>query len=301
MGRDYITLYHYTRTEYLEDILINRRLKVSEVGRSNDPFEMNPSFESGDRSTALMDSHLWNLEQCWKNFKDLDSTFYISLSCQMSSVLMWGHYANSHKGVCLVFKIPVNEEQDRFISRMQCSRLHLVPMLYRNERILVRDYVTEIRNDAIEYQLGDLKRHLISYKPKDWSYEREFRLVIPSAELKYEAGAIYTSILSENLVGVILGKDCPWSVECIQTLCSTADYGNRVAVYQSSLHAEENKVCVPINASISDMIDFEYDGYVNREKELSQTGERVILQVAAKHNWLKSLYNWDKTSRYFVE
>lgn len=152
---------------------------------------MNPSFESGDRSTALMDSHLWNLEQCWKNLKELDSTFYISLSCQMSSVLMWGHYANSHKGVCLVFKIPVNVMQDRFVSRIQCRKLHLVPMLYRDERILVRDYVTEIRNDAIEYRLGDLKRHLISYKPKDWSYEREFRLVIPSDVLKYETGAIY--------------------------------------------------------------------------------------------------------------
>ena len=177
----------------------------------------------------------------------------------------------------------------------------MVPMLYRNERILVRDYVTETRNEAIEFQLGNLLRHLKSYKPKDWSYEREFRLVIPSAVLKYEAGAIYTSILSENLVGVILGKDCPWSVECMQTLCSTVDYGNRVAVYQSSLHAEENKVCVPINASISDMINFEYNRYVDREKELSQTGERVILQVAAKHNWLKSMYNWCKTSQYLVE
>lgn len=298
---EYIILYHYTRTEYLEDILLNRRLKVSEVGRSNDPFEMNPSFESGDRPTALMDSHLWNLEQCWKNLKELDSAFYISLSCQMSSVLMWGHYANSHKGVCLVFKIPVNVEQDRFISQIQCSKLHLVPMLYRDKRILVRDYVTEIRNDAIEYQLGDLKRHLISYKPNDWLYEREFRLVIPSNVLKYESGAIYTSVLAENLIGVILGKDCPKSVECIQTLCATADYGNRVTVYQSSLHAEENKVCVPVNASISDMPDFIYKRYVDREDELSHSGKRVTLEIAAKHNWLKSLYSWDKTSRYFVE
>lgn len=290
---EYITLYHYTRTEYLEDILLNRRLKVSEVGRSNDPFEMNPSFESGDRPTALMDSHLWNLEQCWKNLKELDSTFYISLSCQMSSVLMWGHYANSHKGVCLAFKIPVNVEEDRFISQIQCSKMHLVPMLYRDKRILVRDYVTEIRNDAIEYQLGDLKRHLISYKPKDWSYEREFRLVIPSDVLKYESGAIYTSVLAENLVGVIPGKDCPKSVECIQSLCATADYGNRVAVYQSSLHAEENKVCVPVNASISDMPDFIYKRYVDREDELSHSGKRVTLEIAAKKDWMDKLYNWE--------
>lgn len=277
----------------MEDILLNRRLKVSEVGRSNDPFEMNPSFESGDRPTALMDSHLWNLERCWKNLKELDSTFYISLSCQMSSVLMWGHYANSHNGGCLAFKIPVNVEQDRFISQIQCSKLHLVPMLYRDKRILVRDYVTEIRNDAIEYQLGDLKRHLISYKPKDWSYEREFRLVIPSDVLKYESGAIYTSVLAENLVGVILGKDCPKSVECIQTLCATADYGNRVTVYQSSLHAEENKVCVPVNASISDMPDFIYKRYVDREDELSHSGKRVTLEIAAKKDWMDKLYNWE--------
>ena len=269
---EYITLYHYTRTEYLEDILLNRRLKVSEVGRSNDPFEMNPSFESGDRPTALMDSHLWNLERCWKNLKELDSTFYISLSCQMSSVLMWGHYANSHNGGCLAFKIPVNVEQDRFISQIQCSKLHLVPMLYRDKRILIRDYVTE---------------------PKDWSYEREFRLVIPSDVLKYESGAIYTSVLAENLVGVILGKDCPKSVECIQTLCATADYGNRVTVYQSSLHAEENKVCVPVNASISDMPDFIYKRYVDREDELSHSGKRVTLEIAAKKDWMDKLYNWE--------
>lgn len=112
---------------------------------------------------------------------------------------------------------------------------------------------------------------------------------------------LYTSVLSENLVGVILGKDCPQSVECIQALCSTADYGKRVTVYQSSLHAEGNKVCVPINATISDMIDFEYDRYVNQEDELSHSGKRVILEIAAKHNWLKSMYNWDKTSRYFIE
>ena len=206
---------------------------------------------------------------------------------------MWGHYANSHKGVCLVFKIPVNVEQDRFISQIQCSKLHLVPMLYRDKRILVRDYVTEIRNDAIEYQLGDLKRHLISYKPNDWLYEREFRLVIPSNVLKYESGAIYTSVLAENLIGVILGKDCPKSVECIQTLCATADYGNRVAVYQSSLHAEENKVCVPVNASISDMPDFIYKRYVDREDELSHSGKRVTLEIAAKKDWMDKLYNWE--------
>ncbi len=137
-----------------------------------------------------------------------------------------------------------------------------------------------------------MQRHLISYKPKDWSYEREFRLVITSDLLKYESGAVYTSILAENLVGVILGKDCPKSVECIQTLCATANCGYHVEVFQASLHSEENKVFVPISNSIFDMIDFEYDRYVKREEVLSHTGKRVELEIAAKKDWLDKLYNW---------
>ncbi|WP_316752583.1 DUF2971 domain-containing protein [Pedobacter gandavensis] len=92
------------------------------------------------------------------------------------SELMWSHYANSAKGVCLEFS---------FRSSLEISN-KIIPVHYSNKRILVE---TEINRAKALFQ-----------KQIAWSYEKEWRIL---------ANQGYITFNKSNLIGVIFGPRTP--------------------------------------------------------------------------------------------
>lgn len=91
----YIRLYYFMPSKHLFDVLKNDEIKVSLPEECNDPLE----FVSAAQTEG---------EEPQKESR-LDGGF-ISFSEKYNNSLMWSHYADSHKGVCLRFDFPIKKK-----------------------------------------------------------------------------------------------------------------------------------------------------------------------------------------------
>jgi hypothetical protein len=108
--------------------------------------------------------------------KNLKDTGIFSLSAEPASNLMWSHYGDAHRGICVAFD---------FVS---LNTICPMPMTYSSERPSYNMF----RNVVALEELGFLRKSL------DWAYEEEWRSV----------GLWWSGrhVLPEgSLVGVILG------------------------------------------------------------------------------------------------
>jgi hypothetical protein len=103
-------------------------------------------------------------------FASLKNTLRISCFCEnFSSVLMWSHYAENHTGICIEY--PTKE-----LFQNPEIAVFLHPVIYKAERFDSTNHFDPagIREPNI------LSPTLAScHKSPDWSYEKEWRLVIP--------------------------------------------------------------------------------------------------------------------------
>jgi len=93
-------------------------------------------------------------------------------------ILMWAHYADAHRGVCLQFNA-----QDPFLSNAQ-------PISYQSERPKV--------NPVVQTHDEMLDKAMLT-KSSHWAYEREWRL------MQYKNGSGAYTLPSPALTGIILG------------------------------------------------------------------------------------------------
>jgi len=137
---DQMRLYHFLPAQHALDDLTKGRLKLSEIDNLNDPFELWCS-EQSDRQmrTAL---------RAWK--KDISKKYGLLCFCATwRSPLLWSHYADRHKGICLGFDVC-----DDFVAKV--------------------DYVekrTPLRLPLME----DSMQRILFTKFSGWSYEEEWR------------------------------------------------------------------------------------------------------------------------------
>lgn len=106
------------------------------------------------RKTALQDS--WNI----KKEEVLKGIGVVCYSETNSNILMWSHYADSHKGLCFEF-----DSEKKPIKQWKNFKFH--PIIYSNERkidILTDGYVNSFFK-------------LLTTKSLDWNYEKEHRLI----------------------------------------------------------------------------------------------------------------------------
>lgn len=137
---EYKRLYHLTHAEFaLEDIKY-RRLKIAEFKDMNDPFELGcfklPTQKHREAMKALK-----------KEFGE--KCGLLCFSEDWENPLLWSHYANKHRGICLGFDV---------------DRRVVHPVSYEQER---PDFPDGSTDESAE--------QLYSTKYKGWDYEREWR------------------------------------------------------------------------------------------------------------------------------
>lgn len=101
------------------------------------------------------------------------------------SPLMWAHYANGHRGVCMQYEIPPEALKDDG----KRSFLSLFPVQYENKIELGQELSIDIALCA---------------KAKDWEYENEVRLVLFDPNMKDE----FPTIEGLRLKAAYLGVNC---------------------------------------------------------------------------------------------
>ena len=192
------SLYKYGsfQSEYWRDTIFKAKIHLSPASVFNDPFDCRANFNykkavySGNFREKLLrrftKSDIDNLpeEIVQKCVIDLmrEDVFVFCFSEVWDSILMWAHYANNYNGYCIEYNM--NLVRDHLI-------YNLYPVLYEEEYIDITDNLINLNdNTGLICNMA---------KAKEWSYEREWRIV------EYRESPIY---LRKALKAIYLGKNC---------------------------------------------------------------------------------------------
>jgi hypothetical protein len=112
-----------------------------------------------------------------------------------SNLLMWAHYADSHRGAVLGFVADL--ERDSMLAKIQ-------PVRYRDERPRFIDEENGwIMQPTLE-SAGEANLRVLLTKSSEWSYEKELRLII-RGDVPAGEPATFNPYYSNELVEVYLG------------------------------------------------------------------------------------------------
>ncbi|KLV52803.1 DUF2971 domain-containing protein [Citrobacter sp. MGH104] len=179
-------VYYLTSAEYAISNIALNRLKISRYQELNDPFELIAADLSDRKIRREIRAIKKEIEQ---------RQGIICFSKSWSNPLLWGHYADKHRGIALGFDIPR-------------SMLHEV------------DYkkgLSPITIDNCKDKAYIEKLSLTKFE--QWEYEAERRLHIDLRELNDEAGLYFESFSdSLKLKQVILGVKCNIPLSSVRNL-----------------------------------------------------------------------------------
>jgi hypothetical protein len=139
--------------------------------------------------------------------RDFKSTYnsHTGLLCfsgDWTDPVLWSHYAEKHRGICLGFNLLLDDQTQE--------------VKYEAERIQAE------LTDSDPTQLHpQLQRQLLCTKFRNWEYEEEWRRFVPLEDTLAE-GALHFFPFSDSLqlAEVILGRNCDLSWDCVKNFTS---------------------------------------------------------------------------------
>lgn len=175
-----LRLYHFTTTQYGLEAIRDNKLKIARINDANDPFElMGLALSRADR-------------QVWRNWKTAISKQhgFICLSENWHHPMLWGHYADKHKGLCLGFDVA-----DHLATEVK----------YAPERLTLADLNCSSLVDLQSQQM----KELLFLKFSAWTYENEFRIFTELHDEDPVTGLYFHPFdKGFSLAEVILGERC---------------------------------------------------------------------------------------------
>ena len=172
--------YHFTTAEYALDDLGNNRLKIATIDDLNDPFELlGVDLRTGEDRSVF---RAWRQEMA-------QTLGMLCFSRNWHNPVLWSHYADKHRGVCLGFDIADDT---------------LGNVIYTSTRFRLNRYDLERNEISLQKVL-----QLLSAKFTDWAYEDEIRVMRNLHEPDADIG-LYFADFSNSLVlrEIIAGPLC---------------------------------------------------------------------------------------------
>lgn len=169
-------VYHFlSATNALKDIS-KRRIKIAQFQDLNDPFELLPP-DLSDKS----------MRKAFRAFKKVmeQSNGILCFSRTKREPLLWSHYADKHRGMCLGFDV-----RDDTLKEVK----------YVSRRLVLKSLRNLTKGTAIKF---------LSTKYQGWSYEKEVRAFL-SLEEKDERNGLYFADFGDGikLKEVLVGPEC---------------------------------------------------------------------------------------------
>lgn len=115
----------------------------------------------------------------------------LSMASKWSSPLMWSHYADEHKGICIEYDI----------SKAVCKKPKAVD--YYGERGILLSKISEYIFNSSSDALSEIEHKYFYTKANQWNYEEEWRYVSEGQGL---------SPVPFHLSAIYFGMRCPHSV-----------------------------------------------------------------------------------------
>jgi hypothetical protein len=194
-------LYHMTTADACLKILRSKRLKGSLLEDLNDPFEL-LAVSTGEKKSRILLKHMkaqLNKKYCLLCFSET-----------WQEPLLWAHYGDKHRGVCLGFDVREGLPQK---------------VTYVSERL---DHSFAKETVPFSEKGQRMTRESLHTKHSGWAYEREWR-VFTGQEDRNKDGNFYADFGKEiSLREVVLGERCKLKVTDIAGLIDKA--GPRVTI-----------------------------------------------------------------------
>jgi hypothetical protein len=202
-----LRVYHYLPAEHALSNIALGRIKISILSDLNDPFELlavNTGSKPGLRIAVA------NMKKSISA-----SSGMLCFSRTWHNPVMWSHYADRHRGVCLGFDIPDGLGQD---------------INYADKRILA-----EIGNDQEFTATGALANKLLFTKYAHWQYEQEHRVFVELDRSAAEGGLYFYDFRELlPLRTVYLGPLCSLPLEGVRALAKNI-HGEAVHIQRTRL------------------------------------------------------------------
>jgi Protein of unknown function (DUF2971) len=189
--KTFLRVYHMMEAKWALVAIKNQRLKVSRFENLNDPFEL-----------FALNRHTQAARKASKKFAaDFNATQgLLCFGADWSNAVMWSHYGDKHKGICLGFDV---------------RRTLLQRIEYKDKRVraaLGSDPAKAILTPALQNQLACIKA-------KAWEYEEEWRRFVDLASTVPEPPLHFVSFDVEmQLKEVILGDRCLQDLNSVRKL-----------------------------------------------------------------------------------
>lgn len=171
--------------EFTLDLIKKGELHFSSPLDFNDPFDsllyLEDKYENYLSNTNSVESRFnrkknnttWNdlIDKTWnelsnESWENINTAYSVSdlrvfcVSKSYKNILMWSHYADSHKGVCVGFDFSKK------------------PLIINKNEYVFEEVKYDDRNKIDDI---DLRMSSLLYKFKDWKYENEFRLILDNS------------------------------------------------------------------------------------------------------------------------
>ncbi|MFM5630830.1 DUF2971 domain-containing protein [Aeromonas veronii] len=182
-------LYKYYSSNFnLIDHIKRPLIKLSHTESFNDPFECALSEKLAEKLTEYQLSQGFIKDEYKEIFKQDFKIEYmntpkeygvVSLTETHRNILMWAHYANSHRGVCIGYKRDfLNSKLEINSQDPYKNKLDMTPkrVRYDSQRFDIQKYNFDktINTKPIHHIIESM-----TLKSNDWMYEKEHRCIVP--------------------------------------------------------------------------------------------------------------------------
>lgn len=190
------------------DLVLNQRLYCAHWADLNDPLEGRYEIYLNSQSSKIKRTAVDRIETAKNTYR------VASLSADPANFLLWSHYADGHKGVAIEIDIPE-------------SHPDLVEILYSGFSPVFTGK-TQTKKDM---------RSLFNGKGEEWSYEREYRIIVTKEffKLPFPISRVLLGPRVNRHQEKILSTLLPKSVKLVRTQLDHAQGTLVVNRYNNSL------------------------------------------------------------------
>lgn len=176
----YRSLSDESSQRFTRSILVDGALYFASPRELNDPFEgrFAISFDEKTRS-ELTEMQLYAEKHLADHVRETIGIFSLTPKCD--NILMWSHYADSHRGICIGFN---TTGESGFFQAAQ-------PVIYSSEFLVLGAHKPSIKG----------RRELLALtKYKQWDYEAEWRII------DQDSGSGVRNFPKSHIASIILGN-----------------------------------------------------------------------------------------------
>lgn len=176
---------YYADNEQNTEAIFNNKMWYSAPICFNDPYDCDFAIDESATIKSLLcsiarETKMKKGSVAWRNayiatkkeFPSLIKTFdsmkssmgVACLSESSNAMLMWSHYANNHKGMCVEYRLI------DFVKKLNFSP---IPVIYSKEKSVLKS----LRLNSIDSDVTEFFIKSIVYKDIAWEYENEWRIV----------------------------------------------------------------------------------------------------------------------------